>query len=91
MIWYILNVLTIPQARDIGGKLAGNILNVLGMYQVGTCLALCPFPYNVLMMYQPGTLVLAPSGTGYPRILPQGSALQVSDSPAPQKQIQHLE
>ena len=61
MIWYILNVLTIPQARDIGGKPAGNILNVLGMYQVGTCMVLCPFPYNILMMYQPSTLVLAPS------------------------------
>ena len=66
MIWYIVNVLTIPQARDIGGKLAGNILNVLGMCRVGKCLVLCPFPHNVLMMYQPSTLVLAPSECSIP-------------------------
>jgi len=41
--------------------LAGKILDVLGMYQVGTCLVLCPFPCDVLAMYRLGTLALAPS------------------------------
>jgi len=43
------------------GKLAGKILKIFVMYQVGTCMVHCPFPCNVLAMYQPGTLVLAPS------------------------------
>ena len=64
MTWDTVNVLTIPQAREIAGKLAGKILDVLGMYQVGTCLVLCPFPCDVLAMYQPGTLALAPSEYG---------------------------
>ena len=61
MTWDTVNVLTIPQAREIVGKLAGKILNVLVMYQVGTCLVLCPFPCDVIDMYPPGTPVLAPS------------------------------
>jgi len=44
--------------------LAGKILDVLGVYQVGTCLVLCPFPCDVLAMYWPSTLVLAPSVSG---------------------------
>ena len=56
-----VNVLAIPQAREIAGKLAGKILDVPRMYQVGTCLVLCPFPCNVLVMHRPGTLALAPS------------------------------
>jgi len=56
-----VNVLTIPQARDIAGKLAGKILNVPGMDWVGTSHVLCPFPCDVLAMYQPSTLALAPS------------------------------
>ena len=83
MIWYIVNVLTIPQARDIGGKPAGNILNVLGMYWVGTCLVLCPFPYNVLMMYQPSTLVLAPSDSRLPLGLTRREALPTLKSASP--------
>ena len=56
-----MNVLGIPQAREIAGTLAGKILNVLVMCWVGTCMVLCPFPCNVLVMYWPGKLVLAPS------------------------------
>ena len=56
-----MNVLGIPQAREIAGTLAGKILNVLGMCWVGTCMVLCPFPCNVLVMYWPGTQALAPS------------------------------
>ena len=59
-----MNVLDISQAREIGGTLAGKILNGLVMYQVGTCMVLCPFPCNVLAMYQLGTLALAPSVIG---------------------------
>jgi len=58
-----VNVLTIPQARDTAGKLAGKILNVLGMDWVGTSQVLCPFPCNVLAMYRPSTLALAPSAS----------------------------
>ena len=56
-----MNVLGIPQAREIAGTLAGQILNVLGVYWVGTCMVLCPFPCNVFVMYWPRTLALAPS------------------------------
>ena len=56
-----MNVLGIPQAREIAGTLAGKILNILVMCWAGTCMVLCPFPHNVLVMYWPGTLALAPS------------------------------
>ena len=56
-----MNVLGIPQAREIAGTLAGKILNVLVMCWVGTCMVLCPFPCNVLVMYWPGIQALAPS------------------------------
>ena len=56
-----MNVLDIPQAREIAGTLAGKILNVLVMCWAGTCMVLCPFPCNVLVMYWTGTLALAPS------------------------------
>ena len=61
MIQDTVNALAVPQAREIAGKLAGKILNVLGMDQVGISQVLCPFPCDVLAMYQPGKLVLAPS------------------------------
>ena len=61
MIQDTVNVLGIPQARDIAGTLAGKILNVLVMCWVGTCMVLCPFPCNALVMYWTGTLALAPS------------------------------
>jgi len=48
-------------AGDIMGKPAGKILKIFVMYRVGTCMVHCPFPCDVLVMYQPGTLVLAPS------------------------------
>jgi len=48
-------------AWDIIGKPAGKILKIFVMYRVGTCMVHCPFPCNVLVMYQPGTQVLAPS------------------------------
>ena len=56
-------------AGDIMGKPAGKILKIFVMYQVGTCMVHCPFPYDVLAMYQPSTLVLAPSVSSgfYPR------------------------
>jgi len=56
-----VNVLAVPQARDIAGKLAGNILNVLGMDWVGTSQVHCPFPCNVLAVYQLSILALVPS------------------------------
>ena len=56
-----MNVLAVSQARDTAGKLAGKILNVPGMNRVGTSQVLCPFPCDVLAMYKPGTLALAPS------------------------------
>jgi len=40
--WDTVNVLAIPQAREIAGTLAGKILNVLGMDQVGISQVLCP-------------------------------------------------
>jgi len=53
-----VNVLAIPQAREIAGTLAGKILNVLGMDWVGISQVLCPFPCDVLAMYRPGKLAL---------------------------------
>jgi len=60
--WDTVNVLAVSQAREIAGKLAGKILNVLGMDKVGTSQVHCPFPCNVLVMSQPSKLALAPSG-----------------------------
>jgi len=37
------------------GKPAGKILKIFVMYRVGTCMVHCPFPCDVLVMYQPGT------------------------------------
>jgi len=48
-------------AGEIAGKLTGKILDVFVMYRVGICMVHCPFPYNILVMYWLGTLVLAPS------------------------------
>jgi len=59
--WDTVNVLAIPWAREIAGTLAGEILNVLGMDQVGISQVLCPFPCDVLAMYWPGKLALVPS------------------------------
>ena len=61
MTWDTVNVLAIPQAREIAGTLAGKILNVLGVGQVGISQVLCPFPCDVLAMYRPGNLALVPS------------------------------
>jgi len=59
--WDTVNVLAVSQARKVAGKLAGEILNVLGMDKVGTSQVHCPFPCNVLVMSQPSKLALAPS------------------------------
>ena len=61
MTWDTVNVLTIPWAGEIAGKLAGKILDVLEMYQVGTGWVHYPFPCSVLAMYRLGTPPLAPS------------------------------
>src|SRR5258707_14144893 len=61
MTWDTVNVLTIPWAGEIAGKLAGKILDVLEMYWVGTCWVHYPFPCNVLAMYWLRTPPLAPS------------------------------
>jgi hypothetical protein len=61
MAWCTVNVLSISWAGEIAGKLAGKIPNVLVMYWVGMGQVLCPFSCNVLAVYPPGTLVLAPS------------------------------
>jgi len=55
-----LNVL-IDHFLTTVGKPAGNILNGLGMYQVGFGLVLCPCPCNGLVLYQLRTPPLAPS------------------------------
>ena len=62
MTWDAVNVLAVSQAREIAGKLAGKILNVPRMNQMGISQLLCPFPCDVLVMHQPGKLALAPSG-----------------------------
>ena len=61
MTWDTVNVLAVPQAREIAGTLAGKIPNVLGMDQVGISQVLCPFPCDVLAMHRPGKLALVPS------------------------------
>ena len=70
MTWDTVNVLAVPQAREIAGTLAGKILNVLGMDKVGIFQVLCPFPCDVLAMYWPGKLALVPSVCGVPQIGP---------------------
>ena len=60
MIWDTVNVLIISWAGKVAWKLAGKILNVLEMYQVGKCWVHCPFPCDVLVMYQLSTPPLAP-------------------------------
>jgi len=47
--------------RTLTGTLAGKILNVLEMDWVSISQVLCPFPCDVLVMYQPGKLALVPS------------------------------
>ena len=61
MTWDTVNVLIISWAGKIVWKLVGKILNVLEMYRVGKCWVHCPFPCNVLAMYQLSTPPLAPS------------------------------
>ena len=61
MTWDAVNVLAVSQAREIAGKLAGKILNVPRMNWMGISQVLCPFPCDVLVVYQPGKLALAPS------------------------------
>jgi len=61
MIWNTVNVLGISCTGDTAIRLAGKILNVLAIYQVGMGWVLYPFPCNVLAMSQPGTPPLAPS------------------------------
>src|ERR1700760_4498527 len=46
---------------EIAGKLAGKILDVLEMYQVGSGLVHCPCPCDGLAVFQPSTLDFAPS------------------------------
>jgi hypothetical protein len=57
-----VNGLNTSQAGDISVKLAGKILNVLGIFWVGIGQVLCPFPCNVFVMYWVRTPPLAPSG-----------------------------
>ena len=56
-----MNVLSISWAGETAKKLAGKILNVIAVYQVGKWQVLCPFPYNVFTVYPPRTPALAPS------------------------------
>jgi hypothetical protein len=56
-----VNGLNTSQAGDISVKLAGKILNVLGIFWVGIGQVLCPFPCNVFVMYWVRTSPLAPS------------------------------
>ena len=50
MTWDTVNVLAIPQAREIAGTLAGKILNVLGMDQVGIVMIFTVFPLFPLFL-----------------------------------------
>ena len=56
-----VNVLIISCTREIAGKLAGKILNVLAVYQVSTWQVHCPFPCSVFVVYRVGTSGLVPS------------------------------
>ena len=56
-----VNVLSISWAGETAKKLAGKILNVIAVYQVGKWQVLCPFPYNVFTVYPPRTLALISS------------------------------
>jgi hypothetical protein len=56
-----VNGLITSQAGDISVKLAGKILNVLGIFWVGIGQVLCPFPCNVFVMHWVRTPPLAPS------------------------------
>ena len=56
-----VNVLSISWAGETAKKLAGKILNVIAVYQVGIWQVLCPFPYNVFTVYPSRTPALAPS------------------------------
>ena len=51
----------------IAGKFARKILDVLGMYWVGTRPVHYPFPCSVLAVYQLGTLPLVPSVSHFSR------------------------
>ena len=82
MIWNTVNVPAISWPRNTAEKLVGNILNGLGMYQVGFCLVLCPCPCDGLVMYQPRTPPLAPSelhfdATLTPRHLAMVSSIRI--------------
>jgi len=61
MTWDTANVLAISWPRHTAVTLTGNILNGLGMYQVGFCLVLHPCPCDGLVMYEPRPPPLAPS------------------------------
>src|ERR1700742_4651120 len=65
MTWDTANVLQRNSLNEplgnTAGKLAGKILNVPGVYRVGTSLVLYPFPCDVLAVYQLSSLALAPS------------------------------
>ena len=56
-----VNVLIISCTREIAGKLAGKILNVLAVYRVGIWQVLCPFPCSVFAVYQVRTSGFVPS------------------------------
>src|SRR5258705_9942993 len=89
MTWDTVNVLTIPWAGEIAGKLAGKILDVLEMYWVGTCWVHYPFPCDVLAMYRLGTPPLAPSVPPLPVTVP--AAQHVVIHLHPQLAQYHLE
>ena len=61
MTWNTVNVLGISCAGNTAMKLAWEILNVFAMYRMGFWWVLYPFPCDVLAVYLPGTLALAPS------------------------------
>ena len=61
LTWNIQNVLSISCTGKIVNKLAWKIQNVPAVYQMGTLWVLCPFPYNVLTVFQLGTPGSAPS------------------------------
>ena len=55
------NVLIISCIREIVGKLAGKILNVLALYRVGIWWVHCAFPCSVFAVYWVRTSGLVPS------------------------------
>src|SRR6266576_3093522 len=90
MTWYILNVPGNVPSQVVVVTSVWYILNILNMCQFGNVLVYRPSPYNVLAMYQVGTLPLAPSESPRTMVGPihmvtvSSSLGYISDVPGPE-------